>query len=193
MTQNDLIEVGFIRAAHGLKGHVVVHAYSGEESSLTGYGPLQNKDRNKNFMLTVVNDKGTDFLCRIDGVTERNAAEALRGTKLFVAADKLPPPQEDEFYIRDLIGLAVVDANGTALGTVQNMIAMGAQSAFEIEFIHDGTWPLPKPQIEMLLYTKQNVKQVDVTNKQITVELPYGLLESPPLPSGEGRGEGVEQ
>lgn len=182
----ELIEVGFIRAAHGLKGHVVVHAYSHEGNSLTGYGPLQNKDGTKTYEITVVNDKGSDFLCRVNNITDRNEAELLRGTKLFVSSSKLPAPEEDEFYIRDLIGLSVVDAKDQALGKVQNMIVLGAQDAFEIEFTHDGEKPLPKPQIEMLLYTKQNILNVDLTNKKITVELPYGLLTIPSDEADEG-------
>ncbi len=192
MTNNELIEVGFIRAAHGLKGHVVVHAYSGEEESLSGYDALLSQDGKKQYHLSVINGHGTDFLCKVEGISDRTAAELLRGTKLFVPAHALPAPNEDEFYIRDLIGLAVCTASGQSLGKVLNVIGLGAQSAFEIEFVHDVVKALPKPKIEMLLYTKQNILHIDIATRTMTVELPYGLFGVPPLPSGEGEGEGIE-
>lgn len=176
---DDLVEIGFIRAAHGLRGQVVVHAHSGSAESLTAYGALLNADGSKTFTLTVKNASGTDFLCAVDGITDRNAAEALRGTKLFVRADALPPPPPDEFYIRDLIGLSVRDENGTELGRVANVIEIGSNSAFDIAFTHNGTAPLPAPQTELLLYTKQNVPHIDMVGRVMTVNLPFGLLETP--------------
>lgn len=178
-TPPELIEVAFIRAAHGLKGQVVVHAYSRDETSLVGYGPLQNKDGTRHFDIKVINDKGSDFLCRIDGVTDRNAAEALRGTKLYTPADRLPEPEEDEYYIRDLVGLVAVTPEGVIVGKVIDVMNLAAHDALEITFTHDGTNPLPSPQTELLLMTDENVPDIDLDAGQVTVVLPHGLLETP--------------
>jgi 16S rRNA processing protein RimM len=178
MKDGDLIEIGFIREAHALRGQVVVHAYSGQEESLTQYGPLLNADGSKSYTLDVINAKGNDFLCTVKGVTDRNAAEALRGTKLFTPASKLPPIEApDEFYVRDLIGLTVKNNSGTVLGKVKDVIDLGVHSAFDIEFIHNGENELPEGQRELMLYTTENVLNIDVPGKTIVISLPHGLLE----------------
>lgn len=181
MTQNnDLIEIGFVRAAHGLKGYVVIHAYSREADSLTQYGALQSADGKKQFKIKVINGKENDFLCAVDGVKDRNAAEALRGTKLFTPLANLPNTEdEDDFYIRDLIGLEARNSEGTTLGKVISLITVGAYDAVEIEFTHNGTAPLPKKAYEYLVFTKQNVPEVRVAEGYITVMLPEGLLTLP--------------
>ena len=179
MTDHELIEIGYIRAAHGLKGHVIVHAYSNDENSLTGYGPLLGKDGAKTYELTILSDHGTDFKCSVKGVTERNAAEMLRGTKLFTTIDKLPPAKEGEYYIRDLVGLGVLDESGAILGKVVDIFDQGVQDSFDIEFTHSGKAPLAKPQRELLLFTEDNVKNIDLAAGQITVTLPDGFFEEP--------------
>lgn len=179
MIDQELIEIGYIRTAHGLKGHVIVHAHSQDEHSLTGYGPLLGKDGVKTFELTVIDHQGTDFKCRIKGVEDRTAAELLRGTKLFTTADKLPPPENGEYYIRDLIGLSVVDEKGAPLGHVADIFDQGAQDSFDIEFIHDGKASLPQPRREYLLFTNDNVKQIDLAARRMVVCLPDGFFKEP--------------
>lgn len=174
-----MIELGFIRAAHGLKGHVVVHLYSREEDSLTAYGDLTNADGSKTYKIDVISVNDKDFLCRVEGITERNGAEALRGTKLYIPAANLPETEdEDAFYIRDLIDLEVRDTVGTVLGKVINIIGVAAHDALEIEFTHNGAAPLAKPVQEYLVFTKDNVPDVHIADGYITINLPYGLLET---------------
>lgn len=175
----ELIEIGFVRAAHGLKGQVVIHAYSKDEDSLTQYGALQNADGSKSFEITIINGKENDFLCKVAGITDRNQAEALRGTKLFTPLEALPEPEEDAFYIRDLIGLTVQNEAGIILGQVVNIIGVASNDALEIEFQHDGINPLEKEVFEYLLFTRENVPTVDIDQRMITVNLPHGLLGKP--------------
>jgi 16S rRNA processing protein RimM len=176
----NLIEVGFIRAAHGLRGQVVVHAYSRDPQSLVGYGALVGADGKTEYTLTLVNEKGTDFLCRVTGVTDRNAAEALRGVKLFVPEDRLPPAGDNEFYIKDLIGLSVANSEERILGKVADVMILGDIDALEIDFIHDGKNPLEQPRRELLLFTDENILEVDLEDKKrIIIDLPYGLLDDP--------------
>lgn len=177
MNTDDLIEIGFVRAAHGLRGQVVIHAHSREEESLTKYGPLQNADGSKFFELEVISDNGNDFMCSVKGINDRNQAEALRGTKFFVPASALPPTAENEFYIRDLIGLRVQDDKGIVLGKVFNVLNLGAQDALDIEFIHNGTDPLEEPQTEVLLLSADNVPVIKPAEGYIVINLPYGLLD----------------
>ena len=167
----DLIPIGFIRAAQGLQGLVVVHAWSGKAESLTGYGALQDTDGNS-YVLSVNSTKDKDFICKLKNVNDRTAAEKLRGIKLFIPADKLPPTSDDEYYHRDLIGLRVEDNTGQTIGSVQDIAALAQGDALLIAFTH-----VDPAQTELLLFTKENVPYISISEKRIVVELPHGLFE----------------
>jgi 16S rRNA processing protein RimM len=177
----DLIEIGFVRGAHGLKGYVLVHVYSKDEESLVGYGDkvIQDKDGSRHFTFSVQGSKGQDFLCAVDGITDRNAAEEMRGTKLYIPSNQLPPLEGDEYYVRDLIGLTIQNEAGVELGHVIDVLTLGAHDALEITFNHNGQHALPVPQTEYLLMTHQNVGTVDLSARKITITLPDGLLDDP--------------
>jgi len=179
MTKPEFIQLGFIRGAHALKGHINVHVFSGEEESLVGYGPLCNSDGTKFFDFTITGFKQGDFMCSLPGVTDRNAAEALKGTKLYVPASALPELDEDEFYIKDLIGLTALTVTGVVLGKVKDVNTFGGNDALEIDFIHDGQNPLEKPQSEFILFTRQNVPEVNLTASTVIIDIPVGLFEVP--------------
>lgn len=178
MTQpTDLIQLGFIRGAHALKGQVIVHVFSGQPESLTAYGPLFNADGSKSYNFTVTGAKtGADFLCKLEGVNDRNQAEEMRGTRLFVPASALPETDEDEFYIKDLMNLTALGTNGAELGKVLNVTTIGSHDALEVEFHHDGTNPLPAPRVEYILFTKQAVPDLNLTAGTVTIDLPEDLF-----------------
>lgn len=175
----DMVQIGFIRGAHALKGHVAVHIFSDNEDALTEYGPVFNDDQSHVFEFTVTGDKGADFLCLVNDVRDRNGAEALRGTKLYVAASALPELDEDEFYIKDLIGLTILDQNGTVLGKIRHVEDFVHHDALDIEFIHDGTNPLESKRYEYLLFTRENVPELNLAAGTVTVNLPIGFFDKP--------------
>lgn len=174
---DDLLHVGFIRGAHALKGIVNVHVFSGEEETLTEYGPLYTQDGSKMFEFEVTGLKQGDFMCAIDGVNDRNAAEALKGTKLYIPASALPELDEDDFYVKDLIGLTALSTDGITLGKIKDVTNFGEHDALEITFIHTGTEELAVPQNEYILFTKQNVPELSLAAGTITVDVPHGLFE----------------
>ena len=172
MTDNDLVPIGFIRAAHGLQGALLVHAYSGRAESLSAYGALQDAVGEQHFNLTVSGGKDKDFICKDKKITSRTDAEKLRGIKLFLPAHKLPPTAEDEFYHHDLIDLAVENTDGQTIGVVRDVLELAQGDALLIEFTH-----VQPAQTELLLFTKENVPVVFIKDKKIVVELPEGLFE----------------
>ena len=97
------------------------------------YGPLETEDGARRFEIEAVRP-GKDFLvARIAGVSDRDAAEKLRNTDLFVPRDRLPPIEEDDtFYHADLVGLSAVSEDGSALGTVIAIHNFGAGDLIEI-------------------------------------------------------------
>lgn len=172
MSTHDLVPIGFIRAAQGLQGAVLIHAWSGNPESLTAYGALQDATGENSFSIQVTGVKNKDFICRIKGVSDRNKAESLRGIKLFLPADKLPAPQEDEFYYRDLIGLSVENQDGEVIGIVRNITDFHHSDALLIEFTDRDP-----PQSEYILFNKQNVPFISISEKRIVVNVPDGLFD----------------
>lgn len=103
--RNNLICVGVITTVHGVRGNVKVKSFTRNAADFAGFGPLCDASGRRSFNVEIVGESKGVFLARIDGVTDRTAAEALRGTELYVSRDKLPETAENEFYYADLIGL----------------------------------------------------------------------------------------
>ncbi len=81
-------------------------------AAIAAYGPLTDEAGTRRFAITL---KGGD-IAAIEGVADRDAAQRLTGTRLYVERDRLPPPDEDEFYLADLVGLDAVTPEGGPLG-----------------------------------------------------------------------------
>ncbi|MBZ9770710.1 ribosome maturation factor RimM [Mesorhizobium sp. CA6] len=106
------VQMAVIGAAHGIKGELRVKTFTGDPLALADYGPLYARD-GRVFQITDIRPAGTVVVVRFKGVGDRNAAEALAGTELFVDRSVLPDDgEEDEFYHADLIGLDVRDDTG---------------------------------------------------------------------------------
>src|SRR6185369_1290406 len=102
-SSNNMILVGAITGAHGVKGEVKVKSFTAQPASIAAYGPLFDESGRRRFDLSLAGktgEAGKDVLVgRIQGVADRNAAEALKGQRLYVARDQLPAGEDpDEFY-----------------------------------------------------------------------------------------------
>jgi len=112
------IQMAVIGAAHGIRGEVRVKTFTGDPLALGDYGPLYAKD-GRAFEVLDIRPAGTVAVVRFKGVADRSAAEALTGAELFIDRSALPDDgDEDDFYQADLIGLAVRDGTGAAIGKV---------------------------------------------------------------------------
>ena len=98
-------------------------------------------------------------------VPDRNAAEALKGARIFIARSSFPTPDEGEYYWVDLIGLAVVNREGVELGTVTDLMATGPQQVLVIGYEADG-----KAQERMIPFVDAYVDEVNLQAKRITVD-----------------------
>ena len=125
--------VGVVIGAHGLHGLVRVRAFTEVAENVAAYGPVQSADGAREFVLEVRNRAGGgQVLVRIDGIKDRDAAQALKGEELSVPRSRLPDPAEDEFYHADLLGLDVVSTAGEALGAVRALHDFGGGEMLEI-------------------------------------------------------------
>ena len=162
-----LIQLGVIGRAHGVRGQVRVTSHTADPTALTGYGPLSAPD-GRLFTLRWVGDNIAEVSQIIDGqpvrVADRTAAERLTNTKLFIARDRLPPADDDEFYLADLIGLTAVDTDGAVVGRVATVHDFGAGASLEIE--RDGRESLLIP------FTAASVPAVDIAGGRVTISPP---------------------
>jgi 16S rRNA processing protein RimM len=165
-TDDARILLGRIVGAHGIKGDVIVHSFAAEPEDIAGYGALSDKAGVRSFKLRVLRmtPKGA-IIARIAGVADRNAAEALKGVELYVARDKLPKPDEDQFYHADLIGLAAVGPDGQPIGEVVAVQNYGAGDLLEIRIPGAGDTAL-------VLFTDSFVPRVDLAARQVVVVMP---------------------
>jgi 16S rRNA processing protein RimM len=119
------------------------------------------------------------ILARLEGVSDRDQATALRGTRLFVLRSALPAPTEEEFYHADLIGMLAVSASGQDIGKVHAVHNFGAGDILEIRTAEGGSLDLP--------FTKTAVPKVDLAGGCLTVILPEDSDEDPTPGKDVGR------
>jgi 16S rRNA processing protein RimM len=168
------IQVGVIGRAHGVRGLLRVTSHTAEPADLTAYGPLSDAT-GRVFSLRWKADGVAEVSQIVNGVAvkvpDRNAAEKLTNTKLFIDRAALPPAGEDEFYLNDLMGLSVVDPSGAALGTVAVVHDYGAGASLEI--VRDGVAPL------LLPFTAACVPTVDIAAGRLVAVVPDEIIVPP--------------
>ncbi|WAX96179.1 ribosome maturation factor RimM [Aminobacter sp. NyZ550] len=128
------IQMAVIGAAHGIKGELRVKTFTGDPLALANYGPLYAKD-GRAFEIAAIRPANEVVVVRFKGVADRNAAEALTGTELFVDRSALPDDgDEGEFYHADLVGLQVRDETGAPVGKVFAVQNYGGGDILEIQY-----------------------------------------------------------
>jgi len=175
MTERKLC-VAVVTGAHGVRGAVRLKSFTAEPEAVAGYRPLTDRSGARTFALTLTGRAKDALVARIDGVEDRDAAQALKGTELFIERAQLSAPEEeDEFYQADLIGLSVETADGAAYGTVRAVQNYGAGDLLEVERADGGS--------ELLPFNREVVPEVDLEAGRVVVvpmaEAVAGDEESP--------------
>lgn len=185
-TSDKLLLMGAILGAHGIKGEVKVKSFAAKPSDIGGYGALTDAKEKRSFALSIVGTSDATrgiLIARIAGVTDRNAAEALKGTELYVARDRLPKLTDtDEFYFADLVGLQAVDEGGKLFGHVVSVDNYGAGDLLLIAA--DGN--ADSADSFVVPFTKAFVPVVDVSQGKLVLNLPVDFFE---VPEGEAEAE----
>ena len=125
------VALAAVAGAHGVKGELRLKLFSDSIESLARHSRFYVGGRE--LALKDVKDGGKTAIARFEGISDRTAAEALRGQLVEIDRDKLPPLEEGEYYHADLIGLTCVDGSGTPLGTVAAIENFGAGDLLEVE------------------------------------------------------------
>lgn len=156
--------VARIGAAHGVRGAVKLWTFTEDPLAVKHYGPLVTKDGARQFEVTHVREAKDHLVATLKGIATRAEAERLNGVELYVARDKLPATDENEYYHADLIGLAAVNAAGEPLGRVIAIHNFGAGDIIEIAPPNGATMLLP--------FTHAVVPMVDLEGGRVVIELP---------------------
>ena len=139
----DAIEVGRVLGAWGIKGGIKVKAFAADPQALfsTKRWYLQPPELPRPgaavvpslLRVVLAREQGDSVVATVHGLDDRNAAEALRGARVFVPRASFPTPDEGEFYWVDLLGLAVINRTGLALGDVVGLIETGPHCVLRIQ------------------------------------------------------------
>jgi 16S rRNA processing protein RimM len=165
--------MGVITGAHGVRGLMRVKSFAAEAEGITAYGPLEDERGERRFALEPVGAARGVLIMRLDGIADRDAAEALRGTRLYLPRAALPEPGEEEYYHADLVGLAAMLTDGTALGRVKAVHAYGAGDSLEVE--------RPDGRTVIVPFTTTVVPEVDLGAGRLVIDPPEGLLDNRPV------------
>ena len=183
MTENNWINLAVIGQPHGVSGRVKIKSFTDPADDFAthktlafeGGAPLKLRITGHTQGMTIV---------EIDGVTDRNQAELLRGKKLGVVRDTLPKiAAPDQYYIHDLVGMSVLDEQGQPFGTVENVLNYGAGDILEITRTTTG-------KEELYAFNHATFPVVDHTTRRLTIHPPVILGSRDEEPADEAAAEG---
>lgn len=166
---SELICVGSIAGAFGVKGEVRVKSYTADPLAIADYAPLLTQDGAHSFDIVITGQTKNGLTARMSGIISKEDADALKGTQLFAPRDRLPATEEDEYYYADLVNLSVYDTGGTLLGTVKSVQNHGASDLLEIKTTGQSVTAL-------LPFTKAAVPTVDIASGRIIADPPAGVF-----------------
>jgi len=156
--------VARIGAAHGVRGAVKLWSFTQDPLAVQRYGPLTTKDGARQFEVTHAREAKDHLVATLKGIATREEAERLNGLELYIAREKLPATDDDEYYHADLIGLAAVTSANEPIGRVVAIHNFGAGDIIEIAPLQGSTLLLP--------FTNAVVPSVDLAAGRVVIELP---------------------
>ena len=148
-----------------MRGELRLSTYTEDPLALLRYRALKREDGSPALTLTTARAAKDGIVCRADEVSTKEEADALRGLRLYVPRDVLPEPEEDEFYLADLVGLDALTPEGDALGRVKAVHDFGAGDILEID-------PGQSRATFFLPFTRENVPAVEVAAGRVVAVRP---------------------
>lgn len=159
-----------IVGVHGIRGTVKLKTFGDNPDALVDYGPLCDAQQKRFFDISALHVHGNILLADIDGLTDRTAAEKLRGTKLYLDRAMLPDIKDDKtYYHADLIGLTAKNPAGDFIGTVIAVANFGAGDLLDVKPAKGNSFYVP--------FTDAIVPVVNLDKKELTIDAPPGLLD----------------
>jgi 16S rRNA processing protein RimM len=166
----DRVCIGAIAGAFGVRGEVRLKSFCAEAEDIAAYGALSTEDGSRSFDITLTRPVTQGFAARLSGVTTKEQADALRGTRLYAPRTALPALPDDEFYHADLLGLTAMDTGGAELGKIAAVLNHGAGDLLELR------GPGLKGSV-LVPFTRAIVPTVDLASRRVIIDPPEGLLD----------------
>lgn len=167
-----LIPIAEIVSAHGIKGAVKVCLYNTEDPVLCKIQSVYLGNERENRLVRLCKIRKIDerfCIVNLDGIVFRKEAEGLKGMKLFITPDMLPPLPEGYVYLSLLIDYFVFDEGGKEIGVVEDFINNGIQDIMVVKHINGSEILIP--------YVNEFIKRIDEDKKQIIIKPMEGLIE----------------
>lgn len=168
---DELILVGKVSKAHGIRGEIKVYPYSGDPEQFAGsyrqlYLTADSSEPPKEYTVTRSRVQGGQVLLELENCSDRTFAETLKGYQVYAHSDSLPALGEDEFYLRTLEGKELVDTSGKVLGICSRFIDNGSQDLLVME---------QKGKEYLIPVVGEFI--IEIGETQVVLDLPPGLLE----------------
>lgn len=169
MSDDNQICVGAFSGSYGVNGEVRLKSFCADPEAIADYTPLTTEDGKRSFTIRLTRSIKGALVAKVDGITNKEDADTLKGIRLFTDRAQLPALPDDEFYHADLIGLTVLDTGGTVLGKVHAVQNHGASDLLEVMLdASSATILLP--------FTGEVIPTVDLTAGRIIADPPEGTL-----------------
>ena len=179
MTEKQIL-LGKIVAPYGLKGEVKIKSFTADPLDVASYGKVVLRD-GRCFTLSNARLQGEVVIAAVKGISDRNASEALKGLELYIDRDDLPEVEANEFYQADLIGMAVLDANGNALGEVTGFQHFGAGDLVEIA--------MPGGKVGLVPFADSMIPEIDVEEGRLILSETGVVVLKADFEPGDGKAE----
>lgn len=166
-----LIRLAVVTGAHGVRGAFRLRCFTERPENVAAYGPVCDERGRELFALEVLHRVPGGVVARAPGITDRDAAQALKGRSLWVPRARLPEPGPDEFYQEDLVGLEAVEPSGRRLGAVAAVYDHGAGEILEIVTEDGSRLDLP--------FTRAVVPEIDLAAGRIVIVRPREVVAEP--------------
>lgn len=158
----DLVVVGVILGAHGVRGDVRVKSFTAEPEALFEYAPFLSETGDVLIDPVRARPAKDHFIVTPEKALQKEEWDRLKSTKLYVSRDILPEIEEDEFYIEDLVGLQVYSGGDTPIGRVKAVLNHGAGDLIEVQ-------PTPNGKPVLVPFTLDDVPVVDLNARRIVI------------------------
>ncbi len=170
MTQDKLVRIGKIVGCHGLKGEVKVRPASDDPTWVGAIGEVFLQPGLKSLPIQRATRKDRMVYLVFQGLSTRNDVEPLVGRELFAPLEVLPEPEENEYWVDDMLGLAVMDESGKVLGTVKDVLSSGGMEYLEIVLSENS-------KTHLIPFIDHFFPTVDMEKRQVVVANLEGFWE----------------
>jgi len=160
----DRICLGVVTGSFGVRGEARIKSFCADATAIGDYGPLSDETGQHSYKLTIQRPVKEGFAVRLSGISTKEQADALKGTRLYAPRSALPDLPDDEYYYTDLIGLDVMDTGGEKIGKVSAIHDHGAGDILEIA-LNRGAGSTLVP------FTQAIVPTVDLASGRLIVDM----------------------